>query len=201
MWGWNKTLGVGVTKEPKSVAFTRRGVLAAFAATVVLAAPTFPQAAGFLRGAGNIRRLSMYSGRTGETLNTIYWIDDKYIDEAVHEISVFMRDWRANSVKTIDHRTLDIMAASHNVMNVSEPYIMLSGYRSAKTNAMLRRRSSGVARNSLHIKGQAVDLRLKSRSVTQMARAALSCRAGGVGKYRNANFVHMDCGDVRSWSR
>ena len=194
-------MGVGVTKEPKSVAFTRRGVLAAFAATVVLAAPTFPQAAGFLRGAGNIRRLSMYSGRTGETLNTIYWIDDKYIDEAVHEISVFMRDWRANSVKTIDHRTLDIMAASHNVMNVSEPYIMLSGYRSAKTNAMLRRRSSGVARNSLHMKGQAVDLRLKSRSVTQMARAALSCRAGGVGKYRNANFVHMDCGDVRSWSR
>ena len=194
-------MGVGVTKEPKSVAFTRRGVLAAFAATVVSAAPTFPQAAGFLRGAGNIRRLSMYSGRTGETLNTIYWIDDKYIDEAVHEISVFMRDWRANSVKTIDHRTLDIMAASHNVMNVSEPYIMLSGYRSAKTNAMLRRRSSGVARNSLHIKGQAVDLRLKSRSVTQMARAALSCRAGGVGKYRNANFVHMDCGDVRSWSR
>ena len=194
-------MGVGVTKEPKSVAFTRRGVLAAFAATVVSAAPTFPQAAGFLRGAGNIRRLSMYSGRTGETLNTIYWIDDKYIDEAVHEISVFMRDWRANSVKTIDHRTLDIMAASHNVMNVSEPYIMLSGYRSAKTNAMLRRRSSGVARNSLHMKGQAVDLRLKSRSVTQMARAALSCRAGGVGKYRNANFVHMDCGDVRSWSR
>ena len=201
MWGWNKALGVGVTKEPKSVAFTRRGVLAAFAATVVSVAPTFPQAAGFLRGAGNIRRLSMYSGRTGETLNTIYWIDDKYIDEAVHEISVFMRDWRANSVKTIDHRTLDIMAASHNVMNVSEPYIMLSGYRSAKTNAMLRRRSSGVARNSLHMKGQAADLRLKSRSVTQMARAALSCRAGGVGKYRNANFVHMDCGDVRSWSR
>ena len=194
-------MGVGVTKEPKSVAFTRRGVLAAFAATVVSAAPTFPQAAGFLRGAGNIRRLSMYSGRTGETLNTIYWIDDKYIDEAVHEISVFMRDWRANSVKTIDHRTLDIMAASHNVMNVNEPYIMLSGYRSAKTNAMLRRRSSGVARNSLHMKGQAADLRLKSRSVTQMARAALSCRAGGVGKYRNANFVHMDCGDVCSWSR
>tara|TARA_B100000780_G_scaffold23592_1_gene15039 strand:- start:264 stop:848 length:585 start_codon:yes stop_codon:yes gene_type:complete len=194
-------LGVDVTSESKSVAFTRRGVLGAFAATVVSAAPTFSLAAGFLRGAGNIRRLSMYSGRTGETLNTIYWIDDKYIDEAVHEISVFMRDWRANSVKTIDHRTLDIMAASYNVMNVSEPYIMLSGYRSAKTNAMLRSRSSGVARNSLHMKGQAADLRLKSRSVTQMARAALSCRAGGVGKYRNANFVHMDCGDVRSWSR
>ena len=190
-----------VINEPKNLAFTRRGVLGAFAATVVTAAPTFSNAAGFLRGAGNIRRLHMYSGRSGETLNTIYWIDDKYIDEAVDEISIFMRDWRANSVKTIDHRTLDIMAASHNVMDVSEPYIMLSGYRSKATNDMLRRRSRGVARNSLHMKGQAADLRLKARSVTQMARAALSCRAGGVGKYRNANFVHMDCGDVRSWSR
>jgi uncharacterized protein YcbK (DUF882 family) len=190
-----------VTKQPHNSVLTRRGVLGAFAATLVSAAPTFSNAAGFLRGAGDIRRLHMYSGRTGETLNTIYWVDGKYIEEAVAEISHFMRDWRANSVKTIDSRTLDIMAASHNVLDVSEPYILLSGYRSEKTNAMLRRKSRAVARNSLHMKGQAADLRLRSRSVTQMARAALSCRAGGVGKYRRANFVHMDCGDVRSWTR
>ena len=187
--------------KPHNSVLTRRGVIRVFAATLVSAAPTFSNAAGFLRGAGDIRRLHMYSGRTGETLNTIYWIDGKYIEEAVAEISHFMRDWRANSVKTIDSRTLDIMAASHNVLDVNEPYILLSGYRSEKTNAMLRRKSRAVARNSLHIKGQAADLRLRSRSVTQMARAALSCRAGGVGKYRRANFVHMDCGDVRSWTR
>jgi uncharacterized protein YcbK (DUF882 family) len=66
---------------------------------------------------------------------------------------------------------------------------------------MLRASSSGVARNSLHIKGQAADLRLKSRSVGQVARAAATCASGGVGKYSRSNFVHMDCGDVRSWGR
>jgi uncharacterized protein YcbK (DUF882 family) len=64
---------------------------------------------------------------------------------------------------------------------------------------MLRSQSSGVARNSLHMKGLAADLRLKSRSVKQLASAAASCGAGGVGKYSRSNFVHMDCGDVRVW--
>ncbi len=79
--------------------------------------------------------------------------------------------------------------------------MLLSGYRSPATNSMLRSRSSGVARNSLHMQGQAADLRLKSRSVAQMARAAAACNAGGVGKYSRSNFVHMDCGPVRVWGR
>jgi uncharacterized protein YcbK (DUF882 family) len=66
---------------------------------------------------------------------------------------------------------------------------------------MLRSKSSGVARNSLHMKGQAADLRLSSRSVSQVARAAEACNAGGVGRYSGSNFVHMDCGDVRHWGR
>jgi len=64
---------------------------------------------------------------------------------------------------------------------------------------MLRRRSGGVARKSLHMKGQAADVRLNSRSVTQMARAAQACNAGGVGRYYGSDFVHMDCGNVRTW--
>jgi uncharacterized protein YcbK (DUF882 family) len=64
---------------------------------------------------------------------------------------------------------------------------------------MLRSRSGGVARNSLHMKGEAADLRLKSRSVKQMARAAEACSGGGVGHYYKSNFVHMDCGPVRTW--
>jgi uncharacterized protein YcbK (DUF882 family) len=92
------------------------------------------------------------------------------------------------------------MAASHRLMDISESYMLLSGYRSPKTNAMLRSKSSGVAKNSLHMKGQAADLRLKSRSVGQMAKAAACLSAsGGVGKYSRSNFVHMDCGPVRSW--
>ncbi|MCI5097534.1 MAG: DUF882 domain-containing protein, partial [Rhodobacteraceae bacterium] len=177
----------------------RRALLGAFAATTLTAAPTFSKAAGFLRGGGDIRRLRMYSGRTGERIDMIYWIDGDYIKDAVKEINHFMRDWRNDNVKSIDLRTIDIMAAAHNLLDVNEPYMLLSGYRSPQTNAMLRRRSRGVAKNSLHMKGQAADLRLASRSVSQMANAAISCRAGGVGKYYGSNFVHMDCGAVRSW--
>lgn len=185
--------------DSQSTGISRRALLGAFAATAVTAAPTFSNAAGFLRGAGDIRRISMYSGRTGERLDMVYWIEGEYIKEASKQITHFMRDWRNDLLKPIDLRTIDIMAASHNLMDVSEPYMLLSGYRSPQTNAMLRARSRGVAKNSLHIKGQAADLRLGSRSVSQMARAAQSCSAGGVGRYSRSNFVHMDCGAVRTW--
>ncbi len=178
---------------------TRRGLLGAFAATVVAAAPTYSNAFGILKGAGDIRRIRMYSGRTGESMDTIYWIEGEYIPEVLKEINHFMRDWRTGTKVKIDARTIDIMAASHRLMDVSEPYMLLSGYRSPQTNAMLRSRSSGVARNSLHMKGQAADLRLKSRSVGQMAKAAATCASGGVGRYSRSNFVHMDCGPVRTW--
>ncbi len=182
-------------------AFSRRGVLRAFAAATIAAAPTYTNAFGLLRGAGDIRKLRMYSGRTGESINTIYWIDGKYVPEALKEINIFMRDWRNHKMRSIDPRAVDIWAAAHQLMDTDEPYMMLSGYRSPETNAMLRSRSRGVARNSLHIKGQAADLRLRGRSVGQMARAAAACNAGGVGRYSRSNFVHMDCGPVRTWGR
>jgi uncharacterized protein YcbK (DUF882 family) len=182
-----------------STAVSRRGLLGIFAATALVAAPTYSNAFGLLKGAGDIRRIRMYSGRTGEMLDTIYWIEGDYIKDAMKEITYFMRDWRSGDLMKIDARTVDIMAASHRLMDVSEPYMLLSGYRCAATNAMLRSKSRGVARNSLHMKGQAADLRLKSRSVGQMAKAAEACAAGGVGRYSRSNFVHMDCGPVRHW--
>jgi uncharacterized protein YcbK (DUF882 family) len=184
-----------------STGITRRALLGAFAATTLSAAPTFSNAAGFLRGAGDIRRIRMYSGRTGERIDMIYWIEGQYIKDAVKEVNFFMRDWRTNGVKSMDLRTVDIMAASHNLLDATEPYMLLSGYRSPKTNAMLRSRSGGVAKNSLHMKGKAADLRLNSRSVSQISKAAIACRGGGVGRYSGSNFVHMDCGVVRSWGR
>lgn len=186
-------------KNISSSGMTRRALLGAFAATTVAAAPTLSKASGLLRGSGDIRRIRMYSGRTGERIDMIYWIDGKYIKDAVKEVHHFMRDWRNDQVKSIDLRTMDIMTAAHNLMDVNEPYMLLSGYRSPQTNAMLRSRSRGVAKNSLHMKGQAADLRLSSRSVSQMARAASACHAGGVGRYSRSNFVHMDCGVVRTW--
>ncbi|SHJ20150.1 YcbK family protein [Wenxinia saemankumensis] len=186
--------------ENSSTGLTRRGLLRAFAATTLTAAPTYSNAFGFLRGAGDIRRIRMYSGRTGERIDTIYWIEGEYIGEAIREVNAFMRDWRNGQTINIDTRTIDIIAATHNLLDAgNEPYMLLSGYRSPQTNEMLRRTSSGVARNSLHLQGQAADLRLNGRSVNQIARAAGSCNAGGVGRYSGSNFVHMDCGAVRSW--
>jgi uncharacterized protein YcbK (DUF882 family) len=180
---------------------SRRALMRAFAATAVSAAPVMANATGFLRGGGDIRRLTMYSGRTGESIDMIYWIDGDYIRPALEEISHFMRDWRTDDVHPIDPRTIDIMTAAHNLLDTSEPYTVLSGYRSPATNAMLRARSSGVARNSLHMQGEAADLRMSSRSVNQMFEAARACSAGGVGRYSGSGFVHMDCGPVRSWGR
>ena len=126
-----------------STGLTRRGLLGAFAASMVVAAPTASNAFGILRGAGDVRRISMYSGRTGESLDTIYWVEGDYIKEALKEINHFMRDWRTDQAISIDARTIDIAAASLRLMDVSEPYMLLSGYRSPQTNAMLR---SQVAR-------------------------------------------------------
>jgi uncharacterized protein YcbK (DUF882 family) len=185
--------------DQSGISVSRRGLLGVFAATAVVAAPTYTNAFGLLRGSGDIRRIRMYSGRTGESVDTIYWIEGEYIPEVMKEINHFMRDWRSDESHQMDMRTIDIMAASHRLMDVTEPYMLLSGYRCPKTNAMLRSQSRGVARNSLHMQGQAADLRLRSRSVAQMAKAAAACASGGVGKYSRSNFVHMDCGPVRSW--
>ncbi|MBY0352285.1 DUF882 domain-containing protein [Tabrizicola sp.] len=185
--------------DNRRIGVSRRGILGVFAATAVVAAPTFSNAFSLLKGAGDIRRIRMYSGRTGESIDTIYWVEGEYIPEVLKEINTFMRDWRSDERIEIDPRNVDTMAAAHRLMDASEPYMLLSGYRSPQTNAMLRSRSRGVAKNSLHMRGQAADLRLSSRSVGQMAKAAAACASGGVGKYSRSNFVHMDSGPVRTW--
>ena len=97
----------------KDYFFSRRSLIRAFGASVISAAPVFANAAGFIRGAGDIRKLKMISHKTGERIDTIYWIDGEYIPEALHEIDVLMRDWRRNEIKKIDLRCLDILASSH----------------------------------------------------------------------------------------
>jgi len=182
-----------------NASLSRRTLLGAFAATAVTAAPVYSKTFGLLKGAGDIRRISMRSARTGETLETIYWIEGSYVKEALKEINYFMRDWREDSAVRMDPRNVDIVTAAHRLLETSEPYLLLSGYRSPRTNALLRRRSKRVAKNSLHMKGMAADIRLTSRSVRQVARAGLACNAGGVGKYSRSNFVHLDSGAIRTW--
>jgi len=85
--------------------FSRRSILRAFAACTITAAPVYGNAAGFLKGAGDVRKLWLYSRRSGEEVETVYWVDGEYIDEGILEISRLMRDWRLNEIKIIDRRT------------------------------------------------------------------------------------------------
>ena len=190
-----------VKMRDKNTRISRRTLLGVFAASALVAAPTYTCAAGFLRGSGDIRRIKMYSTRTGEAIDMIYWIEGKYIYEALAEVNWFMRDWRQNKMRNIDIRTVDIISASQQLLETSAPFLMLSGYRTPATNALLRSNSGKVAKNSLHIAGQAADLRMQSKSVLQIARAASSCEAGGVGRYSRSNFVHVDCGENRLWGK
>ncbi len=98
---------------------SRRSLLRAFAATAVAAAPVMANATGLLRGAGDIRRITMYNGRAGETINMIYWIEGDYIAPALEEVNHFMRDWRNDRVHRIDPRTIDIMTAAHRLLETS----------------------------------------------------------------------------------
>ena len=180
---------------------TRRSLLGAVPITAAAAVPGYAGIFRIGRGSRHVRRLRMYSERTGESLDSIYWADGQYIDGALSEVSFFMRDWRNGEVRNIDKRVLDIVAAVHAALDTEEPYTLVSGYRSPDTNRMLRRRSSGVAKSSRHLLGQAADLSLRSRSVDQVFQAASAVSTGGIGRYSSSGFVHMDCGPVRSWGR
>lgn len=166
-----------------------------------MTAPAFGATPAILRGAGDFRALSVINSHTSERLNCVYWIEGRYVPEALEAFNYILRDWREDLVKPIDPRTLDIMAATHRLLESSEPFHIISGYRCPKTNAMLASRSHAVASNSYHIKGMAVDLSIDNRTVWQVANAAKSLGGGGVGMYSRSNFTHVDCGPVRDWGR
>ncbi|MEO1491210.1 MAG: DUF882 domain-containing protein [Pseudomonadota bacterium] len=182
------------TKTPVA----RRAFLIGGAAAALFATPAAP---AVLRRAGEFRSLALVNHRTAEKLRTAYWVEGEYIPEALEAINYILRDWRQNEIKQIDLRTVDIMAATHSLLDTSEPFQVVSGYRSPKTNAMLRSRSRGVARNSYHTRGMAVDITLDTRTARQIASAAKSLSAGGVGTYSRSSFAHVDSGPVRDWGR
>lgn len=183
-------------------AVTRRALLGGLSGiAAAVAVPAIASAPALLTGVGNFRRLSLVNDRTGEWLNTIYWAEDEYIPEAMAAFDHILRDWREDKVRPIDPRTIDILAAAQNLLECREPFKVVSGYRTPRTNALLQRRSRWVASNSYHVMGMAVDIAMKTRSVRQISGAGLALGAGGVGKYSRAKFVHLDSGPVRDWGR
>ena len=146
-----------------------------------------------------VRRLRLSNAHTGESFSGVYFANGAYVRESLTRLNYLLRDWRNNEIIAIDRRTLDIVSQMQRDLDTDEPFSVISAYRTPATNAMLRERDSAVASRSYHLRGMAMDLRLKGRSVEQIRRAADSQKAGGVGAYANSRFVHVDSGPLRSW--
>jgi uncharacterized protein YcbK (DUF882 family) len=145
------------------------------------------------------RSLSFRHRHTDETLKTTYYADGRYLPGALKEINFLLRDFRNDSIRPIDPQLLDLLYALRVKLETNEHFEIYSAYRSPETNAMLRRTGWGVARNSLHMQGKAVDVSLPGVSARHVTRAALDMQRGGVGSYSGRHFVHLDTGEVRSW--
>jgi uncharacterized protein YcbK (DUF882 family) len=168
-----------------------------FAAAAAVAGMSFPAAAA--RRLLRPRAVSLHNLHTGEALNTVYWADGRYLPDAVQRIEWLLRDHRTDEVHAVDPKLLDLLVDLQARLHTHAPFEVLSGYRSPLTNAMLANISDGVAQNSLHIEGQAVDIRVPGRHLNHVRAAAVSLRGGGVGYYPHSDFVHIDTGRIRYW--
>ncbi|HEY8964248.1 MAG TPA: DUF882 domain-containing protein [Alphaproteobacteria bacterium] len=144
--------------------------------------------------------ISIKNSHTGETFNGVYRVGGYYVPRAFRQINHIMRDHRTEQMHPIDPRLIDILAKMQKRCACSEPLTVLSGYRCPETNAMLRKVSRNVARNSFHMKGQAADIRVPGSTTAQVHEVAVSLKSGGVGYYPRRSFVHVDTGDIRYWT-
>jgi len=177
---------------------TRRRFLHAAAATTVAGTTTLFSPRG-LAGAAPERALHMHNLHTGERVRATFWADGRYVGEELAALDHFMRDFRRHTQIRIDRHLYDLLYTLQQQVGHRGTYELISGYRSPKTNAMLRRTTSGVAKRSLHTQGKAADIRLPGVELKHLRRAALSLHAGGVGYYPHSDFIHVDTGRPRQW--
>jgi uncharacterized protein YcbK (DUF882 family) len=174
-------------------------------ASVAGASIASASAAGALaRGVGAtaspaVKRLALRNLHTPESLDLEFYRDGAYVPDALAAIQVLLRDYRNGEQHPIDPPLLDYLHDVAQRLGVDPVFHVISGYRSPQTNALLRERSSGVARYSLHLEGRAIDVRLAGIDCAELAERALSIRRGGVGYYRKSDFVHLDTGAFRTW--
>jgi uncharacterized protein YcbK (DUF882 family) len=170
----------------------RLGAAAGFAA---IAAPAWAQGLDVW----GPRRAVLDNLHTGETFNEVYYANGSYLPDALAEATRVMRDWRTGDEHFIDPSLFDALHAIGGKLETRSPFQIISGYRSPRTNAMLRAHSDGVAQNSQHVLGKAIDVRIQGVELSNLRSAALAVGAGGVGYYPVSNFVHVDTGRVRQW--
>src|SRR5438876_6014573 len=165
-----------------------------------------------LAGAGSVhdatalnetRTLSFHHTHSDEDLTVTFKRDGRYDEEALKKINHFLRDWRSQDSTTMDRHLFDILWEVYRDVDAKKPIQIISSYRSPATNAMLRRRSSGVARFSQHMLGHAMDFYIPDVPLEQIRFAGLRLQRGGVGFYPTSGspFVHLDTGSIRHWPR
>ncbi len=147
----------------------------------------------------DVRELTMEAAHTGEKLTVPYFDNGRYVSDALQAVKHIMRDHRNDKEHDIDPALLDVLTVIRERLGTNSPITIVSGYRSPETNAMLAAQSNGVAKNSYHLHGQAVDIRMDDRSSSEIFQVALSLEAGGTSLYSRSNFVHVDTGPVRTW--
>lgn len=158
-------------------------------------------ASASLRSGNQLRTLSFSHTHTGEQLSVAYRAGGSYLSDGLAQLSWLMRDFRNGEMHPMDPALLDTLWQVQRNLGSTAPYQIISAYRSPKTNAMLRGRSghSGVAKKSMHLNGQAIDIRLPGVSLSDVRDAAVDLKRGGVGYYASSDFVHIDTGRVRRW--
>jgi uncharacterized protein YcbK (DUF882 family) len=152
---------------------------------------------------GETRTLSLYEIHTKETLTVTFKRNGKYDQEALTKLNHFMRDWRANEETKMDPALIDLIWTLHQQLGSQQPIHLVSAFRSAKTNASLRKKGGGQAKKSQHIQGRAADIHFPDVPVKVLRNSALVQEVGGVGYYPTSGipFVHVDTGNVRMWPR
>ena len=172
----------------------RRQILTAGLALPALSIPTLGYSAS-----GVSRHLAFYHTHTGEALEVVYREGNDYLPNALESIDGFLRDFRTGEAYPIDPTLLDQLHDIQQALGTRSRYEIISGYRSPKTNNMLRGKSNAVAKRSLHMQGRALDVRLTDVPTDKLRAAALELKSGGVGYYPKSKFVHIDTGRVRRW--
>lgn len=138
------------------------------------------------------RALRLCNAHSNETFEGVYWREGHYDEKALMQLSHLLRDKRNNKEHPINPQLLDVLHRLQATLGTKDPYHVICGYRSKETNAFLHKKSRGVAKNSLHVQGKAIDLRQEHLSLKELRNAARSLKAGGVGYYPKSNFVHID---------
>jgi uncharacterized protein YcbK (DUF882 family) len=145
-------------------------------------------------------RLVLYNTHTAERIEIVYRRGEEFIPSALAKLDYFLRDHNTNEVRHFDPRLYDILSdLAASIGHPGGEIDIVCGYRTASTNESLRAHTTGVAKNSLHIQAEAVDLRMPGVDTLKLRRAALALQRGGVGYYPHSDFIHVDVGRVRQW--